>query len=147
MTAPITARRIVKMIGKVLYETLPPFLYRQVTKVVGRLDRHKRYVTKYPPLPRESFLVNNHDFIRDPQFIDALTFAFGDKEALYGSHHQWKFYNLPWAAQHAMALKADIVQCGVFVGTGAAAIFKYVDLEHFPERRLFLIDTFTGIPD
>ena len=137
----------VKHIGKILRKFLPSFLYRIIASKVVRMDKKKRFLTNYPARPSESFLVNNHDFINEPKFIEALTFASGEKENIYGSHDQYKFYMLLWATKQAMSLKADIVQCGVFVGTGAAAMVKYIDLDKHPSRRMFLIDTFTGIPE
>ena len=88
--------------------------------------------------------IRNHDFVDDPRFNKAVKQALsGAIETRYGHHGRWNFHVVLWAAAHATALKADIVQLGVFAGTEAAAIVDFLQ-PHVP--RLFLIDTFTGVP-
>jgi O-methyltransferase len=89
----------------------------------------------------------NHDFVNDPAFLEAIQFALSERLAQkYGHHGRWNFHVVLWAAAHAIALRADIVQLGVWAGAEAAAILKFTRFETTPQR-MFLVDTFTGVPE
>jgi hypothetical protein len=91
--------------------------------------------------------VNNHDFIDDPKFKRARDAYLQSPFAARGYHgSRWKLYTVIWAAQRAVRLDADIVQLGVFEGTEAAGITDYLDFGHC-SIQMFLVDTFTGVPD
>ena len=89
----------------------------------------------------------NHDFVFDPRFIGAMQAARDEITAQYGGHGLWNFHVLLWCATRAMQLPGDIVQCGVFNGTDAAAIVEYTNFGAYPEKMLYLLDTFTGVPE
>jgi hypothetical protein len=89
----------------------------------------------------------NHDFVNDQHFREAMQFSWSDAFAKkFGHHGRWNFHVSLWAASHAIALDADIVQLGVFAGSEAAAIAKFTRFETKPQR-MFLVDTFTGVPE
>lgn len=89
----------------------------------------------------------NHDFVDDPKFREALEFSWsGTIEKGFGHHGRWNFHVTLWAASHSIALGADIVQLGVFAGSEAAAIVKFTQFQTRPQR-MFLVDTFTGVPE
>jgi O-methyltransferase len=89
----------------------------------------------------------NHDFANDPAFQEAMELSWSEPFAQkYGHHGRWNFHVVLWAAAHAIALRADIVQLGVFAGSEAAAILKFTRFETTPQR-MFLVDTFTGVPE
>jgi len=52
---------------------------------------------------------------------------------------------LAWAAEHALHVAGDFVECGVWRGFCSAVIAAYLDFERVP-KSLFLYDTFEGIP-
>ncbi len=89
----------------------------------------------------------NHDFVNDPSFLAAIDFSWSDPLVQrFGHHGRWNFHVSLWAASHAIALGADIVQLGVFAGSEAAAILKFTRFET-RSQRMFLVDTFTGVPE
>jgi hypothetical protein len=89
----------------------------------------------------------NHDFTTDQRFLEALQFSWSEQFAQkFGHHGRWNFHVSLWAASHAIALGADIVELGVFAGSEAAAIAKFAQFETKPQR-MFLVDTFTGVPE
>jgi O-methyltransferase len=85
--------------------------------------------------------------IDDPRFISALESSrSGPLAKRTGGHGRWNLHVSLWAASHALQLGGDIVQLGVCEGSEAAAIVKYTKFEKQPQR-LFLVDTFTGVPE
>jgi O-methyltransferase len=60
-------------------------------------------------------------------------------------HIEWRVYVCCWAAEHALHLSGDFVECGVSTGIVSRAVTRYVDFGA-RQRRFWLIDTFEGIP-
>ena len=60
-------------------------------------------------------------------------------------HIEWRAYVCCWAAQHALHLEGDFVECGVNTGMYAKAICEYTDFGAL-DRTFYLFDTFQGIP-
>ena len=89
----------------------------------------------------------NHDFLFEDRFIAAISAARDEITAQYGGHGMWNFHILLWCATQAMRLPGDIVQCGVFNGTDAAAMIHYTNFGEHPEKTMYLLDTFTGVPE
>jgi hypothetical protein len=58
----------------------------------------------------------------------------------------WRVYTCLWAAEHALRLPGDLVECGVNTGVISRAICEYVQFASVP-KRFFLFDTFAGIPE
>ena len=52
---------------------------------------------------------------------------------------------LAWAARQSLAVEGDFVECGVWRGFCSAVLADYLDFATLP-RRLYLYDTFEGIP-
>lgn len=52
---------------------------------------------------------------------------------------------LAWAADHALHVPGDFVECGVFRGFSSAVICSYLEFAQIP-RQFWLYDTFAGIP-
>jgi O-methyltransferase len=85
-------------------------------------------------------------FLEDPKF--AAAFA-----AIKGSHAydqyespdtiSWRLHTLTWAAQNAMRLSGDFVECGVFKGDMAWFVMTMMG-EAFRERTFYLYDSFAG---
>jgi hypothetical protein len=90
---------------------------------------------------------HNHDFVDNPLFIRALEASrSGPLAQRAGGHGRWNLHVSLWAASHALKLGGDIVQLGVCEGSEAAAIVEFTKFAKCA-RRLFLIDTFTGVPE
>jgi O-methyltransferase len=58
----------------------------------------------------------------------------------------WRLHTLTWAAGHCAALEGDFVECGVYRGFSSAVIIDYLKFQDL-ERRFYLYDTFSGIPE
>ncbi len=90
---------------------------------------------------------HNHDFIDDPRFQEALAISRSSPLGMRGYYHgRWNIHVAIWAASHALALGADIVQLGVCEGAEASAIINFTNFANRPQR-MFLVDTFTGVPE
>jgi O-methyltransferase len=88
---------------------------------------------------------HNTDFMRDPRFQAA--YNQGAKagkwgEQGYGLH--WRLHVVCWAAQHAIHLEGDFVECGVNTGGLARAVVDYVNFQN-ENRTFYLLDTFNGL--
>jgi len=93
--------------------------------------------------------VHNADFLRDSRFREsyALGAASGHRIcAPQDLHIEWRVYVCCWAAWHACRLSGDFVECGVSTAIVSRAVAHYVDLRRL-DRKLWLFDTFDGIPD
>lgn len=60
---------------------------------------------------------------------------------------EWRAHIVCWAARRGAALDGDFVECGVHRGGYSRMLADYVDLASMPERRLWLIDTYEGVPE
>ena len=58
---------------------------------------------------------------------------------------RWRAHVCCWAAQNAMNLSGDFVECGVHTGLLSLTAADYVELNK-SSKRLWLFDTFEGIP-
>ena len=58
----------------------------------------------------------------------------------------WKVHTYCWACQSADEVVGDFVECGVFRGLYSATMARYLDFGTV-DRRLYLYDTYEGIPD
>jgi hypothetical protein len=85
-------------------------------------------------------------FMSDPRFLKAY-------QAIRGSHiyddydspHTiaWRLHTLVWAAQRAVDLPGDFVECGVFKGDMSWVVTQMVDFGKLP-KKFYLYDTFLG---
>lgn len=89
------------------------------------------------------FTVHDAPFRRDPKFQEAYRLA--HNTGSFGTWHvEWRTYVCCWAAQRAMTLPGDLVECGVNRGGYSRAVVHYVDLAEQP-KKLWLLDTFEGL--
>jgi O-methyltransferase len=58
---------------------------------------------------------------------------------------RWRTHVAVWAAQHALHLEGDFVECGVHTGILSLAICHYLDFNE-RDKKFYLYDTFEGIP-
>lgn len=88
--------------------------------------------------------VHNHDFMRDPVFLNAYDRgiqAIGGKDAY---QWQWRIHIGLWAAHTASKVPGDFVECGVNRGFQSSAIMQMLDWDS-THRHFYLLDTFAGI--
>ena len=58
----------------------------------------------------------------------------------------WRLHVLAWAAQAALSVDGDFVECGVLKGFCSEVICKYLDFQKVA-KQYFLYDTFSGFPE
>jgi O-methyltransferase len=85
---------------------------------------------------------HNCDFVGDPRFVRALTFA-EQTNSWKGWPLRWRAYVVCWCAEYARRLPGDFVECGVNKGGYARMIIDYVGLGD-SGKSLYLFDTFKG---
>ncbi|MFL6863197.1 MAG: TylF/MycF/NovP-related O-methyltransferase [Allosphingosinicella sp.] len=106
-----------------------------------------------PPLPPGTTYAgdglitqNNSDFLDDPRFRRA--YAAGEATGSWRGHAlHWRAYVICWAATRALSVPGDFVECGVNRGGFSRMLADYVGLDAFPDRKLYLVDTFCGLPE
>jgi hypothetical protein len=88
---------------------------------------------------------HNADFLNDPRFRRAYA-AGAATGSWYGGDVAWRAYVACWAAERAVRMQGDFVECGVYRGGLARTVADYVDFANLTDRRFFLLDTFHGFP-
>ena len=58
----------------------------------------------------------------------------------------WRLHVLTWAAQTALSMDGDFVECGVLKGFCSEVICKYIEFQNV-SKQYYLYDTFTGFPE
>jgi len=89
--------------------------------------------------------VHNCDFTADQRFQRAVALG-AATGSWYGSSIRWRAYTICWAAERAMGLPGDFVECGVNRGGFARMILDYVDFDD-SDKQFFLFDTFKGLEE
>ncbi len=90
--------------------------------------------------------IHNADFIHEPRFMEAYRLGASTGHAFGELHIEWRMRVILWAAQQAVSLPGDFVECGTNTGIYARAVLSYIDLAA-SRKRFFLLDTFAGIPE
>jgi O-methyltransferase len=95
----------------------------------------------------------NMTWLHDERFMQAylagmdsghhIARAPGSKDDI---HIEWRVHVLIWAAQHALHLDGDFVECGVNTGIFSLAICHYLDFNKV-DKSFYLFDTFDGLPE
>lgn len=110
--------------------------------------------SRSPDQPRLTFAADglwtthNADFLDDPRFRESYALGANSGHMICAPedlHIEWRVYLCCWAAQRALGLAGDFVECGVSTGIVSRAIAHYTDFGRQP-KRFWLIDTFEGIP-
>lgn len=92
----------------------------------------------------------NVSFLKEERFAEAYTRGMQSGHTMGGKpnqdlHIEWRMHVICWAASHAVHLPGDFVECGVNTGIFSLTIAHYVDF-NATGKRLYLFDTFSGIP-
>lgn len=92
--------------------------------------------------------VHNTSFLNDLRFQASYSLGVHSGHRICAPenlHIEWRVYVCCWAAQHALRIPGDFVECGVSTGIVSRAVAHYVDFG-LQNKRYWLIDTFDGIP-
>jgi len=119
--------------------------------------RLARYIWREPPAPAfppppytyagDGFMtVHRAEFLCDPLFREAYGHA-KSIGAWHGADIEWRAYTVCWAAAKARGLEGDYVECGVDRGGFSRMAMHYIGFDRLPEKKFYLVDTFTGIPE
>jgi O-methyltransferase len=85
------------------------------------------------------------DFLRDRKFIHAYLQGVATR-SWDGNDLRWRVYNACWAAERALGLEGDFVECGVNRGGISRTVIEYVNFGTL-QKKFFLLDTFRGSPN
>ncbi len=86
--------------------------------------------------------VHNHEFMQEPRFTAA--YQRGVAAAGQDYHWHWRVHIGLWAAQTAVRLPGDFVECGVNRGFLSSSIMQRLDWDALG-RQFYLLDTFRGV--
>lgn len=89
--------------------------------------------------------VHHVGFLHDKKFISSYDNSFFGIEPKYASiAYQtipWRAHIVTWAANQAIKLDGDFVECGVWWGTLSKVICEYTNFEELTDKKFYLIDT------
>lgn len=84
-------------------------------------------------------------FLHDKKFTSSYDNSFSGIEPKFArlAHRTipWRAHIVTWAANQAIKLDGDFVECGVWWGTLSKVICEYTDFEKLTEKKFYLIDT------
>jgi len=86
------------------------------------------------------------DFLDNPLFLRA--YAAGKATGSWWDRDvHWRAYVVCWAASRGRTLAGDYVECGVHRGGYSRMLAEYVDLASLPGKKLYLVDSYCGVPE
>src|SRR5947207_11783221 len=88
------------------------------------------------------FSLHNDAFRRDQKFRTAYARGVAASDGV-DPRFEWRVHTAIWAAQTALRVPGDFVECGVNAGFISSAIMQYLDWPQ-NDKRFFLIHTFSG---
>jgi O-methyltransferase len=86
----------------------------------------------------------NLPFNTDKKFINAYKIASSQDKIINISY---RAYICCWAAQKAMKLEGDFVECGVNKGILSRTVIEYIDFYNIKDKKFYLFDTYEGLVD
>jgi hypothetical protein len=151
------------MLKKLIQSAFRPATASDGAASVGQ-DRAEAQRSSWPSLPAEPpprvsprwtysadgfATTHNAAFLADPRFQLAYQTGVDSGHRICAPenlHIEWRVYVCCWAAEQALRLSGDFVECGVSTGIVSRAVASYIDFRRCKDRRFWLIDTFEGIP-
>ena len=88
--------------------------------------------------------LHNHEFMNEPTFQAA--YARGVQATGLDYQWYWRLHVGLWAAQSAVKLQGDFIECGVAKGFMSSAIMRLLDWNK-TGKTFYLLDTFSGTSD
>jgi len=128
-----------------LREHIPASLSLKVIQMLDGRGNTLSHLLYGPATYNQDGLLTAHnaDFMQEPRFAAAYKAGKQTGSWPFGDIH-WRVYILCWAANRAVSLPGDFVECGVNRGGFALTITKYVNFETLP-KNFYLLDTFEGL--
>jgi len=131
---------------RALWRTLVPEKWRNQ---IYRMRRAAQLQTPMisDPTYADDGIISQHvtGFLHDEKFMRAYAAARHGIDWAHPGEIHFRTYIACWAAQHALALEGELVECGVGYGVMSKTICGYLNFATIP-KRMFLFDTFKGIP-
>ncbi len=131
------------VLQKVKHNTFPLFFNTFVKQVLRRGHKSVFWGNLMLTLNKSA------GFLKEPRFASAFK-AIKDSHAydVYDSPESiaWRLHTLVWAAQNALHLPGDFVECGVFKGDMSWVVTQMTDFGKV-QKKFYLYDTFTGFSD
>lgn len=136
------------ILGRIVDRVLPNAVARKVHQIATIL-RGRPYGFISDPSYNEDGLLTYHvcRFTKEPRFLQAY-----NKGAATGAldehpeHRRWRTYISCWAAERALLLEGDFVECGVRLGLYSRAIIDYTGFDK-KDKHFYLFDTYEGVPE
>ncbi|MBC8790070.1 MAG: methyltransferase [Tagaea sp. CACIAM 22H2] len=92
--------------------------------------------------------IHNSDFLRDPRFVRAYRFGMRTTATrMLDIHIEWRAWIAIWAAEQALRVPGDFVECGVNTGILAGTIVDWTGFGKLTDRTMWLADTYDGLPE
>ncbi len=92
-------------------------------------------------------VAHNVDFIDEPEFVKQAEFSLAyhiEKPNFPYGMPSWRVYIAGWAAQQALRLDGDFVECGVDTGILSSIVCQRTDFNTH-KRDFYLLDSFEGM--
>jgi Macrocin-O-methyltransferase (TylF) len=87
-----------------------------------------------------------HEFVSDARFDKAYRRGLKGMGSEQQAQGPWRVHVATWAAEQAMRLEGDFVECGVFLGFTSSIVMTFLDWNEVAGgRKFFLVDNFEGI--
>ena len=87
-----------------------------------------------------------HEFVSDPRFEKAYQRGLKGMGSEAQAQGPWRVHVATWAAEQAMRLGGDFVECGVFLGFTSSIVMAFLNWNDLAgKRKFFLVDNFEGI--
>ncbi|HEY2846595.1 MAG TPA: TylF/MycF/NovP-related O-methyltransferase [Pyrinomonadaceae bacterium] len=87
---------------------------------------------------------HNAEFMRDERFARAYWKGY-ETGSWGGVNIHWRAFVACWAAERAVHLEGDFVECGVNRGGLSRTVIEYVGADVFKDRKYYLLDTYEGL--
>lgn len=104
------------------------------------------YIRSFPKLKYSQdglFTIHSATFMSEERFIKAYQ-AGNSTKSWNNMRIDWRVHTILWAANQALSVEGDFVECGTNRGGFASAIISYLEFDK-RGRTFFLLDTFKGI--
>ena len=148
-------RRIIKTIYDLLCKFSPalvPHLMFFYFVFLETFSKNPKIITgKRASYFADGFATLHHvPFLEDSKFISAYTKSyFKNPEYIAGKPDElsiaWRAHICVWAANQALSLEGDFVECGVWYGMLSRTMCEYVDFNKI-KRSFYLFDTWGKMP-
>lgn len=124
------------------------FRSRAVKKIKRTIAPSRAYSFNSDGFSTTHFLGFRSDHKFNESFATAIKSL--PKEGLFNSEYakglEWRAHICAWAANQAIKLRGDFVECGVWHGLLSKTICEYLDLQDLLDRKFYLIDSWGAMP-